>query len=147
MKRITYKHSVKSIQRVWLVQCHKIFNFLNVCKFCNQIWIFKWVVLNHLKNLFLNNPFIFLDRKKNLFQPQPQPFVLETVYSCKTPVKKFPGKGLRNLNYGCKKWNFFVHRIGIHILHTRTHGICVTSTTELKMSINLPLLMFNFLKF
>lgn len=64
MKRITYKHSVKSIQRVWLVQCHKIFNFLNVCKFCNQIWIFKWVVLNHLKNLFLNNPFIFLDRKK-----------------------------------------------------------------------------------
>lgn len=102
MKRITYKHSVKSIQRVWLVQCHKIFNFLNVCKFCNQIWIFKWVVLNHLKNLFLNNPFIFLDRKKNLFQPQPQPFVLETVYSCKTPVKKFPGKGLRNLNYGCK---------------------------------------------
>lgn len=101
MKRITYKHSVKSIQRVWLVQCHKIFNFLNVCKFCNQIWIFKWVVLNHLKNLFLNNPFIFLDRKK-ILQPQPQPFVLETVYSCKTPVKKFPGKGLRNLNYGCK---------------------------------------------
>lgn len=146
MKRITYKHSVKSIQRVWLVQCHKIFNFLNVCKFCNQIWIFKWVVLNHLKNLFLNNPFIFLDRKK-ILQPQPQPFVLETVYSCKTPVKKFPGKGLRNLNYGCQKWNFFVYRIGIYIVHTRTHGICVTSTTELKMSINLPLLMFNFLKF
>lgn len=62
-------------------------------------------------------------------------------------LKKFPEKGLRNLNYGCKKWNFFVHRIGIHIMHTRTHGICVTSTTELKMSINLPLLMFNFLKF
>lgn len=147
MKRITYKHSVKSIQRVWLVQCHKIFNFLNVCKFCNQIWIFKWVVLNHLKNLFLNNPFIFLDRKKICSNHSHNLLYWKQCTLAKLQVKKFPGKGLRNLNYGCKKWNFFVHRIGVHILHTRTHGICVTSTTELKMSINLPLLMFNFLKF
>lgn len=64
-------------------------------------------------------------------------------------LKKFPGKGLSNFNNGCKKYNIFLQRIGINIMHTRTHGIhvCVTSTTELKMSINLPLLMFNFLKF
>lgn len=103
MKRITYKHSVKSIQRVWLVQCHKIFNFLNVCKFCNQIWIFKWVVLNHLKNLFLNNPFTFLDRKKICSNHSHNLLYWKQCTLAKLQVKKFPGKGLRNLNYGCIK--------------------------------------------